>query len=123
MSRDHRRLRAFQRADALVLDIYRMTRGFPVEERFTLQSQTRRAALSAASNIVEGSARRTTADYVHFLNIAAGSAAEARYLVTVALRLGFIPRTEAISTDSEYRRLSGELAALMNALRSQGPEP
>jgi four helix bundle protein len=49
--RDHKKLRAFELADALVLNVYRATRGFPDDEKFGLTSQLRRAAISIASNI------------------------------------------------------------------------
>jgi four helix bundle protein len=116
MSGDHRKLRVFQQADALVSIVYQATRRFPIDERFGLQSQIRRAAVSVASNIVEGSARRSAAEYVSFLNIAAGSAAEARYLVALATWLGFVPPDDAVILDRAYDDLLGGLCTLMKAL-------
>jgi len=78
--------------------------------------QLRRAALSVATNIVEGSARRTTREYVNFLNIAAGSAAEGRYLVEVSVRLGFVNATEGQTVASSYTELAAGLQALINSL-------
>ena len=59
--RDHTKLRAFELADEVAILIYRVTRGFPREEIYGLTSQMRRAAISVASNIVEGCARELTA--------------------------------------------------------------
>ena len=74
--RDHRKLRAFELADQLVLTVYHETQTFPKTEMFGLTSQMRRAAISICSNIVEGCARHSEADYVHFLDMAFGSSQE-----------------------------------------------
>src|SRR6476660_9040061 len=115
MSRDPSKLHAFNLADALVIDIYRNTLHFPSEERFGLQMQLRRAAVSVASNIVEGSARRTTNEYVNFLNIAAGSASEARYLVELSSRLGLLSVAASQPLRSSYTELAARLNALMRS--------
>ena len=99
-----------------MLTVYESTKRFPVDERFGLQSQIRRAAVSAAANIVEGSARKTTAEYVSFLNISSGSAAEARYLIDLAARLALVNPDDAVVLETGYRDLSAGLCALMNSL-------
>lgn len=108
--RDHTKLKAFALADELVLAIYRATRAFPSEERFGLTSQLRRASLSTTSNIVEGCARRTEADYLRFLDIAHASAREVEYQLSVALRLGFLP------PDTDLPNQSAEVSKVLNGL-------
>jgi four helix bundle protein len=105
MSRDFKKLDVFHLADDLVFDIYRVTRKFPVDERYGLQAQLRRAAVSVPSNIVEGSARQSNRDYAQFLRIALGSASEARYLVSVAARLQFLEAATGESLHARFDRL------------------
>ena len=123
MSGGHRKLRVFQEADALVVDVYRVSKRFPPEERFGLQSEIRRAAVSAACNIVEGSARQTEREYLHFLNMATGSAAEAEYLVPLAVRLEFLNQAEAEPLVRRYAALASGLRAMIRALQKPEPGP
>jgi four helix bundle protein len=108
--RDPTKLRAFELADELAVLTYRETASFPREELFGLVSQMRRAAVSGASNIVEGCARETLADYLRFLNIAYGSVRELDYQISLAERLGFVHK------DSELKSLSTETAKVLNGL-------
>lgn len=104
-------------ANALVLDVYRASATFPPNEQFGLQSQMRRAAVSVASNIVEGSGRLSTREYVHFLNIASGSATENCYLSALAGDLGILNRLEVDRLVSGYSELSASLRAMIEKLR------
>lgn len=119
MARDHRKLHVFQIADSLLLGVYRATTGFPVAERYGLQGQLRRLALSVPLNIVEGSARRTTREYVNFLNHANGSAAETRYLLSVAHRLAFLGDRHYIPLAEQYDEVQRGLQAMINTLENR----
>ena len=110
--RDHTKLRAYELADQLALAIYKETRSFPREEMFGLTSQLRRAAVSIASNIVEGSARSSEAEYLRFLDIAYGSAREVEYQVGLASRLGFLGEPSY----RELGALSLETSKVLNGL-------
>jgi len=92
------------------MGVYRETQAFPLEERFGLSSQMRRAAISVASNIVEGCARRSEPDFLRFLDIAYGSARELEYQISVALRLAML------STNSELPALSAETSKVLHGL-------
>ncbi len=115
--RDHTKLRAFELADALVLSVYRVTRGFPKEELFGLTAQLRRAVLSTASNIVEGCARHSKSDYVRFLDMAFGSAREVEYQISVAHRLNYVSKREYDPLHAQCVETSKVLGALIRSLR------
>jgi four helix bundle protein len=116
MSRDHRKLRVFILADRLVLEVYRASLNFPASERYGLQSQLRKGAVSSAVNIVEGSARRTDGEYLYFLNIALGSAAETRYLCDLSARLNYLAPADRQNLEAGYAHLCAALTALINSL-------
>ena len=123
MARDHRRLRVFHEAHQLTIAIYKETGNFPRDEWFGLRAQIRRAATSVASNIVEGSARRGSAEYVNFLNIARGSAAEVAYLIELASELKFLSVPERDRLTDACDRLIPQLQSLMNSLSTREREP
>jgi four helix bundle protein len=117
--RDHSRLRAFQQADQLVKDIYRITSGFPQREVFGLTSQLRRAAVSIATNIVEGCARSSEADYLRFLDMAYGSAKEVEYQIGLSEHLGFLREEEARSIRGSCALTAKLLCRLILAIRTK----
>lgn len=116
MSRDHTKLQVFRQADALVLDIYEITRVLPPEERFGLQTQIRRAAISVPTNIVEGAVRRSESHFLQYLETALGSACETRYLLELALRLQILDPVRGAPLVERYSTLIRGLAALRSRI-------
>lgn len=117
--RDYSKIEAWRLADDFAVSIYAATRSFPREERYGLTSQLRRAATSAAANIVEGSARESKKDYLHFLHIARGSLAEAQYFVHLAQRLDFFSAETADALAAQGRRTFACLHGLILAVERE----
>jgi four helix bundle protein len=86
----HEQLKAWVACHELVLAIYRCTAAWPKIEQYSLTSQARRAAFSAAASIAEGSAKRGTREFRRFLDISVGSLAELSYILLVARDLGYL---------------------------------
>ena len=109
--RDYTKIVAWQKADDLAVEIYKVTRNFPREEIYAMTSQIRRAAYSVPANIAEGAARESKKDYLHFLYIARGSLTETRYFIHLAGRLDYLSQDDKDrlieQADNALRVLSG----------------
>jgi len=117
--RDHTKLRAFELADELAILIYRITKVFPREEIYGLTSQMRRAAVSVASNIVEGCARESQCEYLRFLEIAFGSLRELHYQFGLSNRLGYLCEQDIPACEHKFVESEKVLGAL---IRSKHPD-
>jgi four helix bundle protein len=96
--------------------VYELTRSFPVEERFGLTNQMRRASVAVSSNIAEGSSRSSKADYSRFVEIAAGSLFEVISQAHVSLRQGYLKEEAFQATHASAEELSRMLSGLRTYL-------
>lgn len=100
------KLRVWQKADELALEVYRQTERFPRREMFGMTAQLRRAAVSVPTNIAEGYSRQTDKELSNFLNIARGSLAEIEYLIMFSKKLGYLKTPDkTLGLTSEVSRL------------------
>ena len=112
----YRDLDVWQLAMEIVVEVYRVTRAFPAEERFGLIAQLRRAAVAVPSNIAEGRNRLGAAEFRRFVSIARGSVAEVETQLAVAVALGFVGAGEIASLASRLDELSKMLFGLYRRL-------
>ncbi|HZH40645.1 MAG TPA: four helix bundle protein [Gemmatimonadales bacterium] len=90
----HERLIAWHHCHCLTLVTYRVTKTFPKSEEYGIASQMRRAASSAAANLVEGSAKRGSREFRRFIDTALGSLAEVSYFALLAKDLELVSQEE-----------------------------
>lgn len=95
-------------------NIYKITSKFPDSEKFGLISQLRRAAISTASNIAEGSARKSYKDKAHFTTMAFGSSVEALNQLIISFELNFISEDDYLKLRNQLESITNKLNALRN---------
>lgn len=110
--RSHEELRVWRLARGMAVDVYRLTATLPVAERFGLQAQMRRAAVSVVSNIAEGAGRNSTPDFCRFLSVSLGSLAELETQSLLCEDLGFL-----VHNDGLHRQIRG-IRLMLNSLKS-----
>lgn len=107
------------RSIELVEMVYRLSSGFPAEEKFGLTSQVRRAAVSVAANIAEGAEREGTKEFLQFLGIASGSLAETETMLILAERLGLVAAQDSSPLLEQAATVGRMLNGLKRSLRSK----
>ena len=118
---DYRKLKVWEQAHLLTLEVYRATTTFPGDERYGLTSQMRRAASSIPANIAEGCGRNGDAELARFLDIAMGSATELDYHLLLARDLAFLDVPSFDRLSAATRAVSKMLAAFSQTLRPPRP--
>jgi len=112
-----RQLVAWQKAHALTVKIYQVTRDFPREELFALTSQIRRSSSSVGANLAEGYSREHKKEYLHFLSIARGSLAETENFLLLAKDLGYLGEGEYGQIEEQREEVGRVLNGLINSLK------
>lgn len=112
----HKNLECWKLSMDLVIETYKITSEYPAEERFGLVSQMRRAAVSVPSNIAEGSANNTKAQFSNYLSIALGSLAELDTQIELSKRLDYIKEAKAVEITGMIDRVKAITFGLKKSL-------
>lgn len=117
----YERFRAWQLCHELALAVYGVTKSWPIQERYGLTSQARRASFSAAVNLVEGSAKRGSREFRRYLDIALGSLEELGYILRFARDAGILDPDHHSCLEQQRREARGLTWLLYRSL-SKGAE-
>lgn len=116
---DPKKLKVWNEAHKLCLQVYRATDDFPNAEKFGLVSQMRRAAVSISSNIAEGCGRSSKADFARFIDMAIGSCCELETQVLISTDLSFFGKDEGESINENVAIVRRMLSGLLGKLRER----
>ena len=119
MLKNYKELKVWQKSFKLCLEIYKMTKNFPNEEKYGLSSQMRRASVSIPSNIAEGYGRKTLPDYIRSLYIAYGSACEIETQFLLSGDLYYLKRENQKLLLEKIKEVERILMALIKSLENK----
>ncbi len=111
-------LHAWQKGHQLVLDIYKITKQFPSEERFGLSDQMRRCAVSITSNIAEGFSRKGTKEKLQFYYMSLGSVTELQNQLLISRDIGYIKNVEFQKLAEKTVEVSKLINGLIRSLKT-----
>ena len=121
MVKNYRDLLVWQKSMALVTDVYKVTSKLPSEEKFGLQSQIKRSAVSIPSNIAEGHSRWYKKEFLHHLSISYGSLAELETQLLIAVKLQFIKQDKVQSILEKTTEIGKIINGLRKKLKTTNP--
>lgn len=110
-------LKVWQKSHQLVLDIYKVTKRFPSEEKFSLVDQIKRSSSSIPTNIVEGNSRKTKKEFIQFLYVSKGSCEETKYHLLLSRDLNYISNIEYNDLNLKINEISKMISSLINYLK------
>ena len=102
----------WQASHEFVLSLYGFLKSLPVEERFALTDQLRRAAYSIPANIVEGHAKSSLKDFNKYLYISRGSVEEVKYFILLSKDLGYLSE----ETYTQFTTRLSKISSMLNNL-------
>src|SRR3989344_9424137 len=113
----YHKLIVWKKARELVSEIYKITEQFPKSEEFGLKGQLRRASVSVVLNIVEGYRRRSTKEFIRFIDIAQASLTEIEAGLEIALGLKYLTETQYAILENKRSEVAFLLNSLVKSLR------
>jgi len=115
----YHKLLVWQKAHQLVIEIYKITKNFPPEEKYDLTSQLRRSVKSVPTNMVEGQASGTTKMFLSYLYRPNASLVETEYHLELSRDLGYLKEEDYIQLDERREEVGKMLNSLINSLKNK----
>ena len=117
--KSYRNLEIWVKSKELAVKIYKITSLLPMEDRFSLADQLRRAAISIPSNIAEGQQRYSIKEFIHFVSISRGSTAELITQLEIVSELYTELNSSVMPLLDEYNKLGKRLYNLLAYLKTK----
>jgi four helix bundle protein len=119
MLKSYKDLIGYQKGYSLSLEIYKVTKNYPQDEKFGLTSQMRRSAVSIPCNIAEGYSRKNIKEYLQFIYIANGSCSELETLLSLSKDLGLLDSEKYLKLFALQEEVSKILNGLIKSLSNK----
>ena len=116
---NYRDLQVWEKAHALTLDLYKLSRTFPKEEIYGVTAQLCRAASSIGANLAEGCGRKGNSELARLVKISLGSASELDYHLLVCRDLGYLKNDDHARCSKELTTIRKMLASLLSTIEDE----